>query len=67
MTFNQETIARMRNPERALPPAPHYPYWRYFCPVCQEWWEGELFHEHFVVPCPDCQEVENQSKRRQGC
>lgn len=35
-------------------PIPHYPNWIYWCPKCQKNWEGELYHEAYFVPCPDC-------------
>jgi len=55
MHLTPEQLDQLRNPDKLLPPFPHFPYWRYFCPNCQDWWEGELYHEHFVVTCPDCQ------------
>lgn len=58
MALTEEQIAKLRNPDKLLPPAPHYPDWVYFCLVCQRWWEGELYHNHFVVTCPECQEKE---------
>jgi DNA-directed RNA polymerase subunit RPC12/RpoP len=52
--FAKEVINKLHNPDKLIPPAPHYPYWRYFCPDCQTWWESELQRTRFVVDCPDC-------------
>ncbi len=48
----------MSNAYKPLPPAPHYPYWRYYCPSCLEFWESELYRDNFVLICPDCFEKE---------
>lgn len=44
------------DPDEFIPPAPHYPYWSLFCPICEQWWESELYRYHFCVTCPDCQD-----------
>ncbi len=53
----KEMIDKMRNPEVSMPPAPHYPNWIMFCPDCQNWWESELYHYHYVVTCFDCRRI----------
>lgn len=63
--LDRATIDKMRNPGKLIPPAPHYPYWRLFCPDCQQWWESELYRYHYVVPCPDCQVKSNLSLNHQ--
>ncbi len=46
-----------------IPPAPHYPYFRYLCPACEKWWEREITAEDFVLICPPCREEEITKKR----
>jgi len=49
-----ECEACNREDLKEIPPAPHYPNWRYLCPRCQQFWESPIFRRHFIQECPQC-------------
>ena len=40
---------------RTIPPTPHYPFWRYLCPLCMKFWEQADKLKDFRQYCKECQ------------
>tara|TARA_Y100000310_G_scaffold97802_1_gene95444 strand:+ start:2754 stop:2978 length:225 start_codon:yes stop_codon:yes gene_type:complete len=38
-----------------IPPTPHYPFWRYLCPLCRKFWEQREKLQDFRQYCEVCQ------------
>ena len=50
---------------RQATPMPHYPNWRYYCPTCRKFWESPLYHDNFIVDCPDCRPDKHESAQHE--
>lgn len=49
-----------------IPPAPHYPFWRYLCPNCMKFWEQSSKFPDFRQYCVECnsQVIKEQRNER---
>ena len=50
----EENIRKNISKLRMLSPISHYPYWRYLCPHCLQFWEMREKCEEYLQVCSNC-------------